>query len=89
MILNKWDYDTRGYKPYEVPDEWEFILYTTDMDRLTTCPHCGKEIRFGDTYTSLEIHTHMGFGYPVCPKCNEKEWERRKEYERNIIQRQG
>ena len=28
---------------------------------------------YGDTYTSLEIHTAMGFGYGVCEDCYEFE----------------
>ena len=38
---------------------------------------CGKELKYGDTYTSLEIHTAMGFGYGVCEDCYEFEWKRR------------
>ena len=53
-----------------------------DLKEAVNCPHCGKEIPFGGTYTSLEIHTNMGFGFGVCGDCYEKEWERRKEHER-------
>lgn len=77
-VLRKWNYKKQDYEPYEVPDEWKLILFTDDMDEITVCPHCGKEVAFGDTYTSMEIHTDGGFGYFVCKNCYEEEWKRRK-----------
>ena len=32
------------------------------MDEIITCPHCLNDLKFGDGYTSLEIHTD-GFGF--------------------------
>lgn len=75
-ILKKWNYQKRDYEPYEVPDDWKFVLWTDDMEKKTTCPHCGKDFPFGETYTSKEIHTEMGLGYFVCEKCYEEEWRR-------------
>jgi hypothetical protein len=74
-ILRKWNYKKHDYEPYEVPDDWKLVLYTDNMDEITTCPHCGKAVEFGETYTSKEIHTETGFGYPVCGNCYEKEWD--------------
>lgn len=80
MILQKWNYEKHEYEPYKVPDEWKCKVYTDNMDELVNCPHCGKELRFGDTYTSLEIHTERtAFGFGVCTECYEKEWLRRRE----------
>ena len=79
--LRKWNYEKQDYEPYEVPEEWEFVMCTDDMDKPTTCTHCGKSIPFGDTYTSMEIHTSMGFGYSVCEGCHEEEWARRIRYD--------
>jgi len=79
MILNKWNYKKHIYEPYEIPDEWNCKTYSTDMEEIINCPHCGKEIKYGNTYTSKEIHTEMGFGYGVCEDCYNKEWERCKE----------
>jgi hypothetical protein len=78
MILNKWNYDIHDYEPYEVPDDWNCKTYSVDMEEVVNCPQCGKKILFGDGYTSLEVHTDMGFGYAVCEQCYEKEWNRRK-----------
>ena len=44
------------------------------------CPHCGKELPYGETYTSKEIHNWVGLGYGVCEECYEEEWKRRKKY---------
>ena len=81
MILNKWNYETHKYDQYSVPDEWNCQTYSSDMKEIVNCPHCGKELGFGNTYTSLEIHTPVfGFGYGVCRECHEKELERRRKY---------
>ena len=81
MILRKWNYEKHEYEPFEVPDEWNFVLHTYNMETLTTCPHCGKRFPFGEGYTSMEIHNEFGFGYSVCEECYEKEWKRRKQKE--------
>ena len=47
------------------------------MKEIVTCPHCGDLIEYGDSYTSLEFHTEMGFGYAVCESCYELELERK------------
>lgn len=78
MLLNKWNYQTHSYDPMQIPNDWNCKTYSDDMDEIINCPHCGKQIKFGDGYTSLEIHTHIGFGYIVCEECYNKEWERRK-----------
>jgi hypothetical protein len=77
-ILRKWNYNKHDYEPYEVPEDWKLVLFTDNMEDITVCPHCGKEVPFGYTYTSKEIHTDMGFGYFVCEKCYKQEWERYK-----------
>lgn len=82
MLIRKWNYEEHTYEPYEVPDDWKCRAYTMDLSEVVNCPHCGKELPFGETYTSMEIHTNGGFGFGVCGDCYEKEWERRKEHER-------
>ena len=81
MILNKWNYKLHKYDNYSVPDDCNCQTYSNDMKEIVNCPHCGRELEYGDTYTSLEIHSPIyGFGYGVCHECYEKEWERRREY---------
>ena len=72
-ILRKWNYNTREYDPYEVPDDWNVRFYSDDMDEIVNCPHCGRALPFGETYTSHEIHTFAGMGFGVCPDCYEAE----------------
>ena len=74
MILNKWNNKEHTYEPYEIPDDWNCKTYSNDMEEVINCPHCGRKLKYGDSYTSLEIHTDMGFGYGVCEKCYQNEW---------------
>ena len=76
MVIGRWNYQKKDYEPYRIPDDWKISVYCSDMDELINCPHCGKEITFGEGYTSREIRNHMGFGYSVCRDCYEEEWER-------------
>ena len=76
MTLKKWNWKTREYDPYEIPDDWNVKTYSNDMDEIVNCPHCGRKVAFGDCYTSREIHTEHGFGYCVCGDCYAREWER-------------
>ena len=81
MKLKKWNYKSKKYDDYEVPDDWKCKTYSNDMEEVVNCPHCGMAITFGSGYTSREIHTEFGFGYTVCPECYKAEWEREKENE--------
>jgi NAD-dependent SIR2 family protein deacetylase len=69
--VGKWNYKTHEYDEYN--PKWNLILMRHEMGELVNCAQCGKEIKFGDSYTSKEVHTHVGFGYPVCDKCYEGE----------------
>lgn len=79
MILQKWNYQTYKYEPYKVPDRWNCKEYSADMHEVVNCPHCGKRLLYGNTYTSMEIHNYFGVGYGVCGECYHEEWQRRKE----------
>lgn len=78
MKLNKWNYKKHDYDKYFIPDSWKCKIYSNDMEEIINCPHCGRKLKLGEGYTSLEIHTEIGFGYTVCKECYDKEWERRK-----------
>ena len=81
MILNKWNYEKHAYEEHEIPSDWKCITYSPDMEEIVNCPHCGEEIKVGDSYTSMEFHTPYGFGYLVCRKCYDEEFKRRMENE--------
>lgn len=83
MILQKWNYKKHKYEDYKIPNEWNVKTYGNGMEEIINCCQCGKKLKFGDSYTSLEVHTEMGFGYNVCEDCYEKEWKRREENANN------
>lgn len=85
MILRKWNYKKRKYEVYETPGDWNCKTYSEDMEEYINCPHCGKKIKYGDSYTSLEIHTNSGLGYGVCEKCYENEWLRKRSSKENEL----
>ncbi len=76
MILRKWNYKAHEYEPFEVPDDWNCKTYCTDMSEIVNCPHCGARLLFGNSFTSLEVHTATGMGYGICGKCHEAEVKR-------------
>lgn len=76
MILQKWNYEKHKYEPYEIPNEWRVSCYEPNMKKIVNCCQCGKEVLYGETFTSHEVHTIHGFGYSVCEECYEKENEK-------------
>lgn len=85
LKIKKWNYETHKYDDYEVPDEWNCKTFSFDMDEIINCPHCGKKIKIGDSYTSLELHNDFGFGYAVCDECYKKEWDKRRTKDENYF----
>lgn len=79
MMLQKYNEQKREYEPYEVPDDWYVSTYENDMDAKVNCCQCGREVTFGECYTSMQVHTCIGFGYAVCERCYYGiEWPARK-----------
>lgn len=80
--LNVWDYVSRKYIEklciFKYPKNIK--TFSENMDEEVNCCQCFRKIRFGDTYSSNEVHTELGMGFAVCPECYEKEWERRRNY---------
>lgn len=73
MKALKWNYKTKKYDDYDLPKG--ACLYSDDMDKEIACARCGQRMLFGDGYTSRQIHTKHGFGYAVCGRCYDKEWQ--------------
>ena len=46
--MQKWDFNTRKYEPYSVPADWNCKTYSVDMDEIVNCPHCGRQVTFGE-----------------------------------------
>lgn len=75
----KWDPYIRKYIPYILPEgKLKCSLSEDKMDKIIACAGCGKTVKFGDAYTSLEINTDTGLGFSVCPRCYANEIERAK-----------
>ena len=70
----KWNYRKHDYEPYVIPDSWHCPLVAADMTEIINCAECGKQLTFGDGYTSRVIHNTFGMGHYVCEGCMEKEW---------------
>ena len=79
MVVGKWNYEKRAYEPYIIPDEWYTPRYCENMKEIVNCVACGREVEFGECYTSKEIHDGIGVGYCVCEECHQKEKEREKD----------
>ena len=77
MKLRKWNYQTKEYEAFEVPNEYKCSTFCADIDEIVTCPSCGKNLPYGDTYASLEFHTTHGIGYAVCEACYSEERKRK------------
>lgn len=76
--MKKYNETKKTYEPYSVPEEWNCPITCYNMRMYVNCVRCGKEIMFGDGYTSMQIHNDYGLGYTVCEECHEKEWQERK-----------
>lgn len=77
LILNKWNTKKHTYEDYIVPDDWKCRTYLQDLDEIVNCCQCGRKLKYGECYTSLEVHINFGIGFGVCEECYEKEWQRR------------
>lgn len=69
-VMKKWNFETHQYEEYIVPLDWNVSMYETDMDKVVNCAECGKQIKYGESYTSVKIHDEVGFGYAVCYECH-------------------
>lgn len=78
--MQKFNRESHKYEDYKIPSDWYCPIYSDDMDEIINCVSCGKELPFGDCYTSLEIHNDIGLGYGVCRGCYSEEHFRK--YER-------
>ena len=79
MELRKWNYFSRKYDDYTVPDTWNVTLDAPE-NRIYSCAGCGSAISAETAYTSLEIHDSIGLGYLVCEECSALEIMRRKQH---------
>ena len=75
--IRKFNWKTREYEKYDVPEGANIALIRKDMESPIQCAGCFKTLKFGASYTSQELHNPVGFAYCVCGECHEKELKRR------------
>lgn len=80
--IRKWNYETRQYEPYTVPEHIPLLLVCDDMDKKTYCADCFTPMTFGQGFTSRTLHNHMGLAYSVCNNCHERELTAEMRYKR-------
>ena len=80
MTLKRLDYNHHEYIEIKVPSDWNVRGYCDDLTEIINCACCGKEIQFGNSYTSQEIHNYAGIGYCVCSNCHKVEMNRMLKY---------
>ena len=54
-IMKKWNYETHQYEEYKVPSDWNVSMYETDMKKVVNCAECGKQIKYGESFTSQHL----------------------------------
>lgn len=78
-MTGRWNFSTREYEPYTIPADWVCPLggIDFDFDQIVNCAECGRELPYGQTFTSMRIHTPMGLGFGVCETCYSAEHDAR------------
>lgn len=69
----KWDNDGQRCIQHSVPESWHITIIEPNLGNKCNCASCGKEMTFGEGYTSRIYQTAHGFGYCVCKDCYYKE----------------
>ena len=82
--IRKWNYQKKAYEPY-TPPAGRISLYEPVMETPIVCASCGKQMTFGDGYTSLTLHNDAGFDYSVCESCNSTELDEEIENRRKMV----
>ena len=70
---SKWNFKEQKYEDYELPENCPLVCH--DMEKIINCANCREKFKLGECYCSKTIHNELGFGYPVCEKCYNKELE--------------
>ena len=75
--VRRYSYRNHCYeKPEELPKNWHTPLVADSMNEIINCACCGKELKYGNSLTSMIICSMSGsFGFPVCEECYLKEWK--------------
>ena len=71
----KWNPKLHKYEEYN--PKFPITMYSDNMELIVFCSQCGKKVKYGETFTSLEVHNNNGFGYAVCGECYNQEYKRK------------
>lgn len=71
--MEKWDFYKKEYVPFNPTAKGVFKTYCSNMNERVNCPHCGKRLKFRDSFTSLQIQNRTGMGFAVCKTCYKEE----------------
>ena len=71
----KWNPKLHIYEEYN--PKFPIVMHSEDMNLIVNCCQCGKKVKYGETFTSLEVHNNYGFGYAVCGDCYNEEYKRK------------
>jgi len=71
--MQKRNFETKEYEEYSTPDGRNSPLFSLNMKESINCTDCWEKIEYWAAYTSKAIHSYLGFWYPVCESCYEKE----------------
>lgn len=80
MKAFKWNFKEQKYEDYELPENCPLVCH--DMEKIINCANCREKFKFGECYCSKIIHNEIGFGFPVCEKCYNKELENERRCEK-------
>lgn len=76
-VAQKWNPYHGKYRFYVLPeDELKCSLLEDSAEKIIACAGCGRSVKYGESFSSLEIHTESGFGFMVCHMCIDQETER-------------
>ena len=67
MMCKAMRWNGKEYEEYELPVGAS--IFETDLNKEISCCKCGRTIKYGESYTSREIHNGVGFGYAECGDC--------------------
>lgn len=76
--LRRYDWKASAYAPYLVPASWRVEKYLQSYEEPVNCAGCGKQLKWGETFTSAEIHDMAGLGYGICGECYDSELARKR-----------
>ena len=88
--MKKWNYKTKQYEEYTVPDSWRVKLGSNNLFEEINCAACGKSMIYGHGFFSRIIFDEHWFGYIVCYECHKKELKKERvsitDVQRNFLE---